>query len=134
MKKKENTYKWLFCEIIDVVYQNVSVRLSENAKPLFLSLLYARYFPIYRTTFPEKAFLCLKESDAFFYSVALKRELLVMFSDLDMTKDSMYDLRKYMYALQLSCVSSQILKLCELVLTIPATSAADERTKFTAPG
>jgi hypothetical protein len=33
-----------------------------------------------------------------------------------------------MYALQLSCVFPQIFKLSELVLAIPATSAADERS------
>jgi hypothetical protein len=63
-----------------------------------------------------------------FYSFSLKSELLVKFSDTDMAKDSVYDLHQYMYALQLSCVFPQIFKLCELVLTIPATSAADERS------
>ncbi|PNF14161.1 hypothetical protein B7P43_G13483, partial [Cryptotermes secundus] len=128
-EERKNSYKRLFCEIIDVVCQNVSVRFSENATLLFLSLLDARYFPMYRTSFPEKAFSCLKENyGAFFDFVALKSELLVMFSDPDMAKDSVYDLHQYMYALQLSCVFPQIFKLCELVLTIPATSAADERS------
>jgi hypothetical protein len=79
---------------------------------------------MHRISFPEKAFLCLKENyDAFFDSVALKSELLVMFSDPDMAKDSVYDLHQYMYALRISCVFPQIFKLCELMLTIPATSA-----------
>lgn len=86
-EERKNSYKRLFCEIIDVVCQNVSVRFSENATLLFLSLLDARYFPMYRTSFHQ-----------------------------------------YMYVLQLSCVFPQIFKLCELVLTIPATSAADERS------
>jgi hypothetical protein len=44
---------------------------------------------MYKTSFPEKEFLCLKSNyGAFFYSVALKSELLVMFSDPDMAKDS----------------------------------------------
>jgi hypothetical protein len=42
--------------------------------------------------------------------------------------NSLYDLHKYMYALQLTCIFPQIFKLCELMLTIPATSAADERS------
>jgi hypothetical protein len=62
----------------------------------------------------------------FFYSAALKSELLVMFSNPDVAKDSAYDLHQYMYALQLSCVFPQIFKLSELVLTIPATNAEDE--------
>jgi hypothetical protein len=41
--------------------------------------------------------------------------------------NSLYDLHQYMYALQL-CIFPQIFKLCELVLTIPVTSAADERS------
>jgi hypothetical protein len=83
--------------MIDVMCQNVSVRFSENAKPLFLSLLDARSFPLYRTSFSEKAFLCLKENYyAFFDTVALKSELLVMFSDPGMAKDNVYDLHKYM--------------------------------------
>ncbi|PNF25199.1 hypothetical protein B7P43_G17705 [Cryptotermes secundus] len=87
-EERKNSYKRLFCEIIDVVCQNVSVRFSENATLLFLSLLDARYFPMYRTSFPEKAFSCLKENyGAFFDFVALKSELLVMFSDPDMAKD-----------------------------------------------
>jgi hypothetical protein len=42
-EERKYSYKWMFCEIIDVC-QNVSVRFSENAKLLFLSLLDARYF------------------------------------------------------------------------------------------
>jgi hypothetical protein len=63
---------------------------------------------------------------AFVDSVALKSELLVTFSGPDIAKDSLYDLHQYMYALQLSCIFPQIFKLYELVLTMPATSAADE--------
>jgi hypothetical protein len=96
MEKKENpSYKQLSSEMIDVC-QNVSVRFSESPKLLFLSLLNARYFPMYGTSFFKKEFLCLKENNgAFFYSVALKSELLVMFCDPDMAKDSVYDLHQY---------------------------------------
>jgi hypothetical protein len=46
------------------------------------------YFLLYRTSFLEKAFLCLKENyGALFDSVALKSNLLVMFSGPDMAKD-----------------------------------------------
>jgi hypothetical protein len=55
-------------------------------------------------------------------------ELLVMFSDPDIAKDSVYDIHQYMYALQLSCVFPQIFKFCELVLAISATSDPDERS------
>jgi hypothetical protein len=51
-----------------------------------------------------------------------------MFSDPDMAKDNVYDKRQYMYALQLSSIFTQIFKLCELVLTIPVMSAADEHS------
>jgi hypothetical protein len=61
-EERKYSYKRLICEIIDVVCLNVSFRFSENAKLLFLSLFDARYFPMYRTSFPEKAFLCLKEN------------------------------------------------------------------------
>jgi hypothetical protein len=115
-EEREYSYKWLFCEIIDVVSQNVSVRFSENAKLLFLSLLDARYFPMYKTSFPAKAFFSLKENYGAF------------FTGPDMVKDSVYDLHQYMYTLQLSRVFLQIFKLCELVLTIPAMSATDERS------
>jgi hypothetical protein len=91
----------------------------------FLSLFDARYFPHFR----KKAFLCLKENyGAFVYSVALKSECLVMISDPDMAKDSVYDLHQYMYTLQLSCISPQIFKLCELLLTISAKNAVDEHS------
>jgi hypothetical protein len=74
----------------------ITVYCSENAKLLFLSLLDARYFPMYRTSFSEKAFLCLKENYGVFSDyVALKNELLVMFSDPDIAKDSVYDLHQY---------------------------------------
>jgi hypothetical protein len=43
--------------------------------------------------------------------------------------NSLYDLHQYMYALQLSCIFPQIFKVCELMLTIPATSAADVALK-----
>jgi hypothetical protein len=45
-----------------------------------------------------------------------------------MAKDNVYDLHQYMYALQLSCVSPQISKLCELVLTTPSMIAVDDRS------
>jgi hypothetical protein len=84
---------------------------------------------MYRISFPENAFLCLKENyRECIDSVTLKSELSVMFSDPDVAKDSVYDLHQYMYALQLSCVFPQIFKLSELVLIILATSAADEHS------
>jgi hypothetical protein len=46
-EERRQSYKRLFCEVIDVVCQNVSVRFSENAKLLFFSLLDARHFPKY---------------------------------------------------------------------------------------
>jgi hypothetical protein len=49
-EERKYSYKRLFCEIIDVVCRNISVRFSENANLLFLSLLNARYFPMYRTS------------------------------------------------------------------------------------
>jgi hypothetical protein len=66
-EERRQSYKRLFCEIIDLVCQNVSVRFSENAKLLVLSLLDARHFPMYRTSFLEKAFLCLKENYGVFF-------------------------------------------------------------------
>jgi hypothetical protein len=45
-----------------------------------------------------------------------------MLSDPDMAKYSVYDL----HALQLSCVFLKLYKLYKLMLTIPATSAANE--------
>jgi hypothetical protein len=60
------SYKRLFCEVIDVVCQNVSVRCSENDKLLFLSL------PVYRTPFPEKASLCLKENYGAYFDCCFK--------------------------------------------------------------
>jgi hypothetical protein len=64
--------------------QNIAVRFSEKAKLFFL------------TSFPDKAFLCLKENyGAFFDCVALKSEILVPFSDPDIAKNSVYDLHQY---------------------------------------
>jgi hypothetical protein len=84
------------------------LRVPENTKLLFLSLLDARYFPMYRTSSSEKALLFLKGNyGALFDSVALKSELLVIFSDPDKAKDSLYYIHKYMYALHISCVFPQ---------------------------
>jgi hypothetical protein len=93
-EERKCSYKQLFCEIIHVVCRNVSVRLSQKDKLLFLSLLDARYFSTYRTSFPEKSLLFKRKLLYIFYSVALKSELLVMFSDPDMAKDSVYDLHQ----------------------------------------
>jgi hypothetical protein len=42
-EERRQSYKRLFCEIIDVMCQNDSVRFSENAKLLFLNHLDSRH-------------------------------------------------------------------------------------------
>jgi hypothetical protein len=52
---------------------------------------------MYRTSFLEKGFLCLNENyGSFFYSLASKSEILIMFSNPEMAKDSgLIDLHQY---------------------------------------
>jgi hypothetical protein len=55
-EERKYSYKWLFCEIIDVVFQNVSVRFSETANSSFWAFSMPDIFPCTESHFLKTHF------------------------------------------------------------------------------
>ena len=126
---RKSSYKRLFCEIVDVITSNISNRFSSISQLEFLSLLDGKMFTQFRVKFPESAFSCLKINYGMYFDfICLKGELSFIYADSDMKRENVFDLFEYIRNQDLDSVFPETLKLCKLILTIPATSVSSERT------
>ncbi|KAJ9601818.1 hypothetical protein L9F63_000046, partial [Diploptera punctata] len=112
-----------------VLDEEIKKRFSNLDSLLFLELLNVKNFDMYKHCFPEIAFQSLKDSygNVFEFS-SLRSQLVVTFISEDMRHKSVSDLLKFIRSNDLQTAYCEVVKLCELTLTIPATSASVERS------
>lgn len=116
----------LFFEIIDNISAHIDSRFKNFNSLKFLEL--ANFLE--NKTVSEEAFESLKHnySDYFEFS-ALRSELSVIYNTSEgLNKNSASELWKSLKVCGLYQAFPEVLKLCELVVTIPATSASTERS------
>lgn len=125
---EETSYRALLNEVINNIFMRIKERFQNIKEIEFFALLDCERFETFTTSFPNDAFLCLKNvySKSFEFEI-LKIELQVMYQDSDCLKRTMSDLHEYFLISGLDGALPQVFKLIELCLCIPATSAAVER-------
>lgn len=122
-------YKRLFCEIIDTILVKIDERFSEIQSLAFMGLLDFEKFSYYKDYFPQDKFSSLKQTyGQYFEFPKLKSELSIIYSSDQFYQTHISKLLEYLNEADLVTVLPQVTKLCELVLTIPTTSASAERS------
>lgn len=125
------TYRRLFNEIMDNINGQLTTRFKNFSNLQFLELCNFNSFK--NKPFPKIAFESLKETYGnFFDAAALRSELTVLYSsesdeNVD-RKQNANELLTFIKENELDQAYSEVLKLCQLVLTMPATSASTERS------
>lgn len=121
------SYRRLFYEIIDQIQQQINHRFNGLNDFKFLEL--CNFTAFKGRAFPEDAFKSLLlHYGHFFDRVLLRSELKVIYETDDInTKNNSNELLQFFKDKELEDAYTEVFKLCELVLTIPATSSSVER-------
>lgn len=126
---RKTHYKRLYCEVFDVILLQLRDRFSNLESLHFLELLNEKNFNKFTTHFPEIALQSLKDTyPSVFDFSALKSQLIVTYMSEDMHHKSVNELLNFVKSNELEKAYSEVTKLCELILTIPASSASVERS------
>lgn len=119
LTKRNNINIFLILDTIDLHMKRISS----------LEKLDFSKFVEYDKTFPDTAFISLKETYAcFFYDVLLRRKLKVLYSSPELAKINVSKLTLFMRSTGLCSGTAKLYKLCELFWTVPSTTASIERT------
>ncbi|KAL4121279.1 hypothetical protein QTP88_013824 [Uroleucon formosanum] len=129
--KQKNNLRKITYEILDSLIVQINIRLEDTSELEFVELMNEKMFDIYHNTFPEcKLIKLLKQYPNMFEENRLRNELSVIYSDNNkhLPPHKLLDL---IIKNNLQEIYSQFTKLCQLVLTIPATTASSERSMST---
>lgn len=123
----QTSYRRLFYEIIDQIQQQMNCRFDHLNDLKFLEL--CNFGAFKGIPFPEDSFKSLFHHYGQYFDKALLRSELTVIYETDVidTKTNAGELLTFLKQSNLENAYSEVLKLCELVLTIPATSASVER-------
>lgn len=129
--KQKNNLRKITYEILDSLIVQINIRFEDTSELEFVELTNEKMFDIYHNTFPEcKLIKLLKQYPNMFEENRLRNELSVIYSDNNkhLPPHKLVDL---IIKNNLQEIYSQFTKLCQLVLTIPATTASSERSMST---
>ncbi|KAL4091710.1 hypothetical protein QTP88_026361 [Uroleucon formosanum] len=129
--KQKNNLRKITYEILDSLIVQINIRFEDTSELEFVELTNEKMFDIYHNTFPEcKLIKLLKQYPNMFEENRLRNELSVIYSDNNkhLPPHKQLDL---IIKNNLQEIYSQFTKLCQLVLTIPATTASSERSMST---
>jgi len=127
---KKTYYRRLFFEIIDVIISKIKERFSNLNQLQFFALLDSKKFSLYANDFPINLFNSLEQLYGKYFDLPkLRSELSVVYSmEVFLRPTSVHDLSIYLKTRKLDENLPQATKLISLILTIPATSALEERS------
>lgn len=125
---RETSYRRLYLEIFDNITQQLRARFQNFSELKFLEL--CNFSNYSNSRFPEDAFGSLKLSYAnLFDTEALHSQLNVLYDSPEVNNQKTpLNMLLFLKETGLDESYSEVLKLCQLVLTIPATSASVERS------
>lgn len=125
---RETSYRRLYLEIFDNITQQLRARFQNFSELKFLEL--CNFSNYSNSRFPEDAFGSLKLSYAnLFDTEALHSQLNVLYDSPEVNNQKTpLSMLLFLKETGLDESYSEVLKLCQLVLTIPATSASVERS------
>lgn len=123
------SFRKLYNEILDNIVGQIEVRFQNFEKLQFLELITPSREDRYGKAFPENAFSSLKMAyGQHFDFPRLRSELLVCYSKEDFKNKSANELLTYLKETQIDSALYELTKLCNLIATIPASSASVERS------
>ena len=122
-------YRRLFFEIVDHILQEISARFKSLRELCFVELLNPEKFVLHSKEFPRAAFTSLiNVYGCHFNHVKLETELRALYCSKEFYNLFPYQVLQMLFAMRLFKTMPQVTKLCELILTIPATTASVERS------
>ncbi|XP_076028469.1 zinc finger MYM-type protein 1-like [Oratosquilla oratoria] len=123
-------YKITYFTIIDNILMSLRERFSGMQEYAFFELLDVNKFEEFANSFPMQHMDCLKNKyPGIFDCKSLVNELKYMYIDSDFKKcKSISTILELLYKLELTSAMPESIKLIKLLLTIPLTSVANERS------
>ncbi|CAH1098433.1 unnamed protein product [Psylliodes chrysocephalus] len=127
---RETSYRRLYAEIFDNILQQINSRFQTFNELKFVELCNFNISNYDSSKFPSEAFNSLKLNYGNFFDIpALKSQLSVVYETTEINdKNTPINVLNFLITTGLNKSLCEVVKLCELVLTIPATSASVERS------
>ena len=125
----EEPFRQLFNEIFDTILMQFEIRFQSMNDLMFVKLLNSEKFTEYASKFPVDGIHSLQSSyGSLFDIVTLNNELTVIYSSASFKGLSITNLLKKIMSDGLGSTLPEVVKLANLILTIPASSASPERS------
>ncbi|CAH1111459.1 unnamed protein product [Psylliodes chrysocephalus] len=126
---RETSYRRLYVEIFDNILQQMNSRFQNFNEIKFVELCNFNISNYDSSKFPPEAFNLLKLNYGFFFDIpASKSQLSVVYETTEISDKKMsINVSNFLITTGLKKSLCEVVKFCELVLTIPATSASVER-------
>ncbi|CAH1115412.1 unnamed protein product [Psylliodes chrysocephalus] len=127
---RETSYRRLYADIFDNILQHMNSRFQNFNELKFVELCNFNISNYDSSKFPSEAFNSLKLNYEIFFDIpALKSQLSVVYETAEISdKKTPINVLNFLITTGLSKSLCEVVKLCELVLTIPATSAPVEQS------
>ena len=121
----------LFYSVIDTIVVQIDSRFQSLQQRKFVSLLDHCKYEAYCQNFPEGDLESLQSIYGKFFDIhALKYELTVVYASADLKSNPVFEIISRNIDLDLTSCFPEVYKLCQLILTMPSTSASVERSFF----
>lgn len=121
--------KALYYEIIDNITVQLNERFCSLQKLEFFALLDRSSYKKFAKSFPVETFKKLNETyDKWFDCTRLKNELMSTYSFADLSDKAPHQLLSTLKEKELDDAMPELYKLCQLIVTIPSTTASVERS------
>lgn len=121
-------YKQLYVQVIYNIFTEINDRYSEIFKLKFFELFSNEKYENYSLNFPTEALDSLINNyENHFDKQTLINQLICLYSSPELKDRNVFEIIDFINENSLEDAFSQLLKLAELIVTIPATSASPER-------
>ncbi len=123
------SFRQIFFSVIDTTVVQIHIRFETLNSRKFVSLLDHSKHELYCRNFPEEELNSLQATYGSFFNIqALKSELTVVYASAELESKPVFDMIKKIIELDLQRCFPEVYRLCQLILTIPSTSASAERS------
>jgi hypothetical protein len=121
-------FKRIFIQVIDNVSSELNDRYSEMFKLRFFNLLNNKCYDKFQKKFPLDDFASLQKYYGNFFDMHnLKNQLISLYTSPELKSFDVFQLLDFINENSLDVAFSELVKLLQLIITVPATSASAER-------
>ena len=126
---ERTSFSQLYAQIYDRIIEQVEIRFSNLNSLKFLELLYSPSFDDFKKHFPDNAFQSLRNTyEHFFDFLSLKSQLRVIYISEEFKGKNIGEILNFIIDNGLEKPYCEVARLCELILSIPTTTASVERS------